>query len=233
MSIKKIIAIGSAKGGVGKSSITASVALHLSKNYSVGILDADIYGPNQHLLFDIKEKPSFIKSSEKKLLKPIIKKNIQFSSVGFLLEEEKAVMWRGPILSSTIKQLFYSTQWNDLDFLFIDMPPGTGDAYLTVLKDINIDDFILVTTNNKLSISDSLKTLTMVEKFDINILGYIENNIITNSKPNNENIFNSKKINHLGSVNFDSKIYNFDPSHVSDDIIVISKNIVSNSKKYE
>ena len=86
MSIKKIIAIGSAKGGVGKSSITASVALHLSKNYSVGILDADIYGPNQHLLFDIKEKPSFIKSSEKKLLKPITKKNIQFSSVGFLLE---------------------------------------------------------------------------------------------------------------------------------------------------
>ena len=141
MSIKKIIAIGSAKGGVGKSSITASVALHLSKNYSVGILDADIYGPNQHLLFDIKEKPSFIKSSEKKLLKPITKKNIQFSSVGFLLEEEKAAMWRGPILSSTIKQLFYSTKWNDLDFLFIDMPPGTGDAYLTVMKDINIDDF--------------------------------------------------------------------------------------------
>ena len=182
MSIKKIIAIGSAKGGVGKSSITASVALHLSKNYSVGILDADIYGPNQHLLFDIKEKPSFIKSSERKLLKPIIKKNIQFSSVGFLLEEEKAAMWRGPILSSTIKQLFYSTQWNDLDFLFIDMPPGTGDAYLTVLKDINIDDFILVTSNNKLSISDSLKTLTMVEKFNINVFGYIENHMITASK---------------------------------------------------
>ena len=82
-------------------------------------------------------------------------------------------------LSSTIKQLFYSTQWNDLDFLFIDMPPGTGDAYLTVLKDINIDDFILVTSNNKLSISDSLKTLTMIEKFNINVLGYIENHIIT------------------------------------------------------
>ena len=138
MSIKKIIAIGSAKGGVGKSSITASIALHLAKNYSVGILDADIYGPNQHLLFDIIEKPSFTKSNERKLLNPIIKKNIQFSSVGFLLEEEKPAMWRGPILSSTIKQLFYSTQWNDLDFLFIDMPPGTGDAYLTVLKDINI-----------------------------------------------------------------------------------------------
>ena len=192
MSIKKIIAIGSAKGGVGKSSITASIALHLSKNYSVGILDADIYGPNQHLLFDIKEKPSFIKSSEKKLLKPIIKKNIQFSSVGFLLEEEKAAMWRGPILSSTIKQLFYSTQWNDLDFLFIDMPPGTGDAYLTVMKDINIDDFILVTSNNKLAISDSLKTLTMAEKFNINVFGYIENHMITSSKSNDENIFNLK-----------------------------------------
>ena len=231
MSIKKIIAIGSAKGGVGKSSITASLALHLSKNYSVGILDADIYGPNQHLLFDIKEKPSLTKSSEKKLLKPIIKKNIQFSSVGFLLEEEKAAMWRGPILSSTIKQLFYRTQWNDLDFLFIDMPPGTGDAYLTVLKDINVDHFILVTSNNKLSISDSLKTLTMVEKFNINVLGYIENHIITTSKPSNENIFNLKKINYLGSVDFDSKIYNFDTNHISDDIIDISEKILLNLKQ--
>ena len=230
MSIKKIIAIGSAKGGVGKSSITASIALHLSKNYSVGILDADIYGPNQHLLFDIIEKPSFTKSNERKLLKPIIKKNIQFSSVGFLLEDEKAAMWRGPILSSTIKQLFYSTQWNDLDFLFIDMPPGTGDAYLTVLKDINIDDFILVTSNNKLSISDSLKTLTMIKKFNINVLGYIENNII-NTQSKNKNIFNLKKINYLGSVNFDSKIYNFDTNHVSDDIIAISEKILSTINK--
>ena len=106
-------------------------------------------------------------------------------------------MWRGPILSSTIKHLFYSTQWNDLDILFIDMLQGTGDAYLTVLKDINVDDFILVTSNNKLSISDSLKTLTMAEKFNINVLGYIENHMITASKPNNENIFNLKKINYL------------------------------------
>ena len=231
MSIKKIIAIGSAKGGVGKSSITASVALHLSKNYSVGILDADIYGPNQHLLFDIIEKPSFTKSNERKLLNPIIKKNIQFSSVGFLLEEEKPAMWRGPILSSTIKQLFYSTQWNDLDFLFIDMPPGTGDAYLTVLKDINIDDFILVTSNNKLSISDSLKTLTMIKKFNINVLGYIENNLIPNTQSKNKNIFNSKKINHLGYVNFDPKIYNFDTNYVSDDIIALSEKILSTINK--
>ena len=231
MSIKKIIAIGSAKGGVGKSSITASLALHLSKNYSVGILDADIYGPNQHLLFDIIEKPSFTKSNERKLLNPIIKKNIQFSSVGFLLEEEKPAMWRGPILSSTIKQLFYSTQWNDLDFLFIDMPPGTGDAYLTVLKDINIDDFILVTSNNKLSISDSLKTLTMIKKFNINVLGYIENNLIANTQSKNKNIFNTKKINYLGYVKFDSKIYNFDTNYVSDDIIALSEKILSTINK--
>tara|TARA_B100000575_G_scaffold290796_1_gene295197 strand:- start:1620 stop:2318 length:699 start_codon:yes stop_codon:yes gene_type:complete len=231
MSIKKIIAIGSAKGGVGKSSITASIALYLSNNYSVGILDADIYGPNQHLLFNIIEKPSFTKSNERKLLNPIIKKNIQFSSVGFLLEEEKAAMWRGPILSSTIKQLFYSTQWKDLDFLFIDMPPGTGDAYLTVLKDINVDDFILVTSNNKLSISDSLKTLTMTKKFNINVIGYIENNLITNTQSNNKNIFNSEKINYLGSVNFDPKIYNFDTNHVSGDIIAISEMILSTINK--
>ena len=182
-------------------------------------------------MFDIIEKPSFTKSNKRKLLKPIIKKNIQFSSVGFLLEDEKAAMWRGPILSSTIKQLFYSTQWNNLDFLFIDMPPGTGDAYLTVLKDINIDDFILVTSNNKLSISDSLKTLTMIKKFNINVLGYIENNLITNIQSKNKNIFNSKKINYLGSVNFDSKIYNFDTKHVSDDIIALSEKILSTIKK--
>ena len=231
MSIKKIIAIGSAKGGVGKSSITASVALYLSKKHSVGILDADIYGPNQHLLFDIINKPSFIEFNKKKLLKPIVSNNIQFSSAGFLLGDEKAGMWRGPILSSIIKQLFYSTHWNNLDFLFIDMPPGTGDAYLTVLKDIKIDDFILVTSNNKLAISDSLKTLTMVDKFNINILGYIENNMTIESKSNNANIFNSKKINYLGSVNFDSKIYNFDTNYVSDDIIVISDKISSTLSK--
>ena len=182
-------------------------------------------------MFDIIEKPSFTKSNEKKLLNPIIKKNIQFSSVGFLLEEEKAAMWRGPILSSTIKQLFYSTQWNDLDFLFIDMPPGTGDAYLTVLKDINIDDFILVTSNNKLSISDSLKTLTMIKKFNINVLGYIENNLIPNTQSINKNIFNSKKINYLGYVNFDSKIYNFDTNYVPDDIIALSEKILSTINK--
>ena len=225
MSIKKIIAIGSAKGGVGKSSITASIALNLSKNYSVGILDADIYGPNQHLLFDIKEEPSFTQIDKKKLLNPIVKKNIQFSSVGLLLDNEKAGMWRGPILSSTIKQLFYSTNWSDLDFLFIDMPPGTGDAYLTVFKDINIDYFILVTLNNKLSIADSIKTLSMVEKFEIKTLGYIENNIIMNKKYESKEIFNLKKINCLGSVNFDPKIYNFDTNYVSDDIIDISKMI--------
>ena len=175
MSIKKIIAIGSAKGGVGKSSITASVALHLSKNYSVGILDADIYGPNQHLLFDIKEKPSFIKSSEKKLLKPIIKKNIQFSSVGFLLEEEKAAMWRGPILSSTIKQLFYSTQWNDLDFLFIDMPPGTGDTQLTFAQDIKVDGSIIVSTPQELALMDVQRGIQMFDKTKIKILGLVDN----------------------------------------------------------
>ncbi len=227
MSIKKIIAIGSAKGGVGKSSITASIALQLSKNYSVGILDADVYGPNQHLLFDIKEEPSFIKIDNKKLLNPILKNNIQFSSVGLLLDNEKAGMWRGPILSSTIKQLFHSTNWSDLDFLFIDMPPGTGDAYLTVFKDINVDYFILVTLNNKLSIADSIKTLSMVEKFQIKTLGYIENNITMNNKYKPKKISNLKQINYLGSIGFDSKIYNFDTNYVSDDIIDISEIITS------
>ena len=174
MAIKKIIAIGSAKGGVGKSSITASLGISLSKNSKVGILDADIYGPNQHLLFNINTKPSF----EDKSIIPISKKGIQIISIGNILKSEEAAIWRGPMLSGAIKKLIHSTKWDDLDYLLIDMPPGTGDAYLTIFNELDVDHFILVTTENRLAISDLKKTITMLAKLDINILGYIRNNIL-------------------------------------------------------
>ena len=190
MAIKKIIAIGSAKGGVGKSSITASLGISLSKNSKVGILDADIYGPNQHLLFNINTKPSF----EDKSIIPISKKGIQIISIGNILKSEEAAIWRGPMLSSAIKKLIHSTKWDDLDYLLIDMPPGTGDAYLTIFNELDVDHFILVTTENRLAISDLKKTITMLAKLDINILGYIRNNILNIQDEFDDTFFKSNNI---------------------------------------
>ena len=148
MGIKKIIAFGSAKGGVGKSSITASIAKSLSKNNKVGILDADIYGPNQHLLFNIYDKPDLTN----KIIKPINRNNIKISSMGFILDSDKAATWRGPMLSGAIKQLIHSTDWGELDYLLIDMPPGTGDAYLTVFNELDVTHFILTVSYTHLTL---------------------------------------------------------------------------------
>ena len=147
MTIKKIFAIASAKGGVGKSSITAGLAIEAAKSYKVGLLDADIYGPNQHLLFEIDNtKPQIIKKNEKKLFKPVEASGVLINSMGLILDSEKAALWRGPMLSGAIKQLIHSTDWGDLDILFVDMPPGTGDAYLTIASEIKPDHSILVST---------------------------------------------------------------------------------------
>ena len=129
MGIKQIIAIASAKGGVGKSTICANLASHFAKDFKVGILDADIYGPNQHILFNVLDsKPEVKTIDKKKSFIPIEINTIFLNSMGFILDNDKAAMWRGPMLSGAIKQLKDLTQWGDLDYLFIDMPPGTGDA---------------------------------------------------------------------------------------------------------
>ena len=176
---KFTIAISSAKGGVGKSTFATNLALALKKvGCKVGLLDADIYGPNQHLLFGIeKEKPQIIKKNEKKLFQPIEAYGLLINSMGLILDSEKAALWRGPMLSGAIKQLIHSTDWGDLDILFIDMPPGTGDAYLTITSEIKPDYSILVSTSNKLAIHDLIRSIELFNKLDINILGYIENNI--------------------------------------------------------
>ena len=159
MSIKKTIAIASAKGGVGKSSITSLLAKKLSRDFSIGILDADIYGPNQHIIFDVASaKPEIIEEDHKKRFIPFDIEGIRLNSMGFILDNEKAAIWRGPMLSGAIKQLSELTKWGDLDYLFIDMPPGTGDAYLTVASEIKPDGVILVTSNSKLAVSDTLKS---------------------------------------------------------------------------
>ena len=220
MAIKKIIAFGSAKGGVGKSSITASIAISLSKKCKVGILDADIYGPNQNILFSIKEKP-IIKN---KLIKPIIKNNIEITSMGVILENDVAATWRGPMLSGAIKQLIHSTDWGELDYLLIDMPPGTGDAYLTIFNELKVDNFILINTNHILSLADSNRTISMLNKLNVNILGYIENNIFNTDKKT-INFFETNGINKLATYSFHERIYNFDPEFNCEESNDVAKKI--------
>ena len=224
MSIKNIIAICSAKGGVGKSTITAAIALSISKQYQVGILDADVYGPNQHILFDIKDKPQFITKNDDKYIKPFISKNIEIMSMGLMTESDEAVAWRGPMLSSAVRQLSNSTKWSNLDFLFIDMPPGTGDTYLTIFKELNLSNVILVTTPNKLSYADIKKTINLVNKFNVPIMGYIENNIFNQDKDTSSEKLSIDK---LGKFNFSEKMLNFDLDNDIEDANLISKKIIA------
>ena len=224
MSIKNIIAICSAKGGVGKSTITAAIALSISKQYQVGILDADVYGPNQHILFDIKDKPQFITKNGDKYIKPFISKNIEIMSMGLMTESDEAIAWRGPMLSSAVRQLSNSTKWSNLDFLFIDMPPGTGDTYLTIFKELNLSNVILVTTPNKLSYADIKKTINLVNKFNVPIMGYIENNIFNQDKDTSSE---KLSINKLGKFNFSEKMLNFDSDNDIEDANLISKKIIA------
>ena len=177
MTISKTIAIASANGGVGKSTICSYLASVLSNSYKVGVLDADIYGPNQDILFDINDKN--IEVDKKNTERPYIPKNIDnisINSLGFLLDKNAAI-WRGPMLSSAINQIYEKTNWGDLDYLLIDMPPGTGDAYLTVCQKIVPDFVILVSTISKLSITDLKRTIDVFESLNTKILGIVLNNI--------------------------------------------------------
>jgi ATP-binding protein involved in chromosome partitioning len=176
MGIKQIIAVASAKGGVGKSTICANLASQFAEDFKVGILDADIYGPNQHILFNVSDsKPEVITINNKKSFIPIQVNKIFLNSMGFILDNDKAAMWRGPMLSGAIKQLKDLTQWGDLDYLFIDMPPGTGDAYLTVAAEIKPNYVVLVTSQSRLAVQDTIKSKVMFDKLKIPILGIIDN----------------------------------------------------------
>lgn len=176
MNIKHILAIASAKGGVGKSTIAANLAISLSEDYKVGILDADIYGPSQHLLFNIENsKPESFEINGQKKLKPIVSQNIKINSMGFMMVADQAVIWRGPMLSNALKQIIQVTAWDDLDFLIVDMPPGTGDSYLTVAKEIKPSAAILITTSHILSLSDTERSKIAFQKLGVPILGYINN----------------------------------------------------------
>ena len=171
--VKKIIAVSSGKGGVGKSTIAVNLAIALKNlNYNVGILDADIYGPSIPKMMGISEKP---KSEDGINLIPIKKFNIQCMSIGFMVSEETPMIWRGPMVASTIKTFANKVLWNDIDFLIIDMPPGTGDALLTFSQEIDIDGAVIITTPQDIAVIDVKKGIEMFKRTNVKILGIIEN----------------------------------------------------------
>ncbi len=172
--IKYSIAIASGKGGVGKSTVSTNVAVALAKlGKKVGVLDADIHGPNLPILFGINERPYV---NEEKRIIPIERYGVKVISIGFLLENPSTpVIWRGPLVTKAIEQLYNDVEWGELDYLLIDLPPGTGDAALTVTQSLPLKYGIVVTTPQKLSVADASKALSMFKEMKIPVLGIIEN----------------------------------------------------------
>ncbi len=169
---KFTIAISSAKGGVGKSTFATNLALALKKaNCKVGILDADIYGPSIPKMLGINEKPK----SDGQKLDPVIKFDIQCMSIGFLTDQETPMIWRGPMVTSAIRTFTQKVNWKDLDFIIIDMPPGTGDTQLTLSQEIKIDGAIIVSTPQEVALIDVKRGIKMFDKLGVKVLGLIDN----------------------------------------------------------
>ena len=169
---KFTIAISSAKGGVGKSTFATNLALALKKvGCKVGLLDADIYGPSIPKMFDINEKPK----SDGQKLDPITKYNIQCMSIGFLTDQQTPMIWRGPMVTSAIKTFTQKVNWKDLDFIIVDMPPGTGDTQLTFSQEIKMDGAIIVSTPQEVALLDVKRGIKMFDKLGVKILGLVDN----------------------------------------------------------
>ena len=171
--VKNVIAISSCKGGVGKSTIACALAWELAqRGFKTGLLDADIYGPSLPSLFQLHDAQ--VQTNEFKMISPIDYKGLKLMSFGFLLGDAPAVM-RGPIVTRYIQQLLFQTDWGELDYLILDMPPGTGDVQLTITQSIKLTGAVIVTTHHSLSLVDTARGILMFEKVKVPILGVIEN----------------------------------------------------------
>ena len=169
---KFTIAVSSAKGGVGKSTFATNLALAMRNiGFKVGLLDADIYGPSLPKLFSINEKPE---SEEGKLI-PINKYDIQCMSIGFLTDEQTPMIWRGPMVTSAIKTFTQKVDWKNLDFIIVDMPPGTGDTQLTFAQEIKLDGVIIISTPQEIALQDVKRGIKMFDKLGVKIIGLIDN----------------------------------------------------------
>jgi len=171
--VKNIIAVASGKGGVGKSTTAVNLALALSaEGANVGILDADIYGPSQPRMLGVSGKPE---SQDGKTLEPMVSYHIQAMSIGFLIDEDTPMIWRGPMVTQALEQLLKDTNWRNLDYLIVDMPPGTGDTQLTLAQKVPVSGAIIVTTPQDIALLDAKKGFKMFEKVEVPVLGIVEN----------------------------------------------------------
>ena len=177
--VKNIIAIASGKGGVGKSTVAANLAIVLaSKGVSVGLIDADIYGPSQHIMFGVENEKLFVNEKDgKSFMIPIERFGVKVLSIGMLVDPNKAIPWRGPMASKALRQLFSDAEWGELDYMLIDLPPGTGDIHLTLVSAVPVTGAVIVSTPQHVALADARKGINMFELESINIpvLGLIEN----------------------------------------------------------
>jgi ATP-binding protein involved in chromosome partitioning len=177
--IKNIIAVASGKGGVGKSTVTANLAVTLAKmGFSVGVLDADIYGPSMPIMFDVEnEKPLSTTVDGKSKMKPIESYGIKILSIGFFTSPSQAVIWRGPMASKALNQMIFDADWGELDFMLLDLPPGTGDIHLSIVQSLPITGVVVVSTPQAVALADAKKGVSMFMSDSINVpvLGIIEN----------------------------------------------------------
>jgi ATP-binding protein involved in chromosome partitioning len=213
--VRNVIAVASGKGGVGKSTVSANLALALSaEGAKTGVLDADIYGPSQPRMLGVGGRPE---SKDGKSLEPMNSYHVQVMSIGFLIEEDTPMIWRGPMVTQALEQLLQDTQWRDLDYLIIDLPPGTGDIQLTLAQKVPVSGAVIVTTPQDIALLDARKALKMFEKVEIPVLGIIENmsTHICSNCGHEEHIFGEGggkrmsveySVEHLGDIPLDGRI---------------------------
>ena len=177
--VKNIIVVASGKGGVGKSTVAANLAVAMARNgYKTALVDADIYGPSIPRMFGIEDaKPEVTTFGEKEVIFPIEKLNVSIMSIGFFIDRNQSLIWRGPMAANAIIQLFENTQWDDIDYMFVDFPPGTGDIQLSTIQKLNLTGAIIVTTPQEIALNDARKATSMFTNTDLNVplLGIIEN----------------------------------------------------------
>ncbi|GIM51171.1 iron-sulfur cluster carrier protein [Capnocytophaga cynodegmi] len=177
--IKNIVAVASGKGGVGKSTVTANLAVSLAKmGFQVGLLDADIYGPSMPIMFDVAdEKPISINVDGKSKMKPIENYGVKVLSIGFFTNPNQAVIWRGPMAAKALNQMIFDADWGELDFLLLDLPPGTGDIHLSIMQAMPVTGAVVVSTPQKIALADAQKGVAMFQQETINVpvLGIVEN----------------------------------------------------------
>lgn len=177
--IKNIVAIASGKGGVGKSTVTSNIAVTLSKmGFKVGVLDADIYGPSVPIMFDVaNERPLSVNVGGKSKMKPIESYGVKVLSIGFFTKPDQAVIWRGPMAAKALNQMIFDAAWGELDFLLLDLPPGTGDIHLSIMQSLPITGAVVVSTPQNVALADAKKGVAMFQQESINVpvLGIVEN----------------------------------------------------------